>query len=293
MNLENNKIRKIEGFEDLTNLTGINLSFNMIRVIENMEEFYSLKYLYLDSNEIKSIGNGLELLIDLEYLSIFKNLITNIPMNISKNVFLRRITYDPDVHMSEPIQSFLDKNKVSSTSSIYAYKEYLVINKLEESFICSLERIMSTVVDPHRHILNEIMDDPILNEICKRDLLTLSELNDDLNGYKSMEVLSVVWTIICDNKHSEELKKILIDEIFYMVCQCYRAKILGLVNVLNGFDARVIIKVSDAEEIGNVIVMHNKKNIKHHEKVKLIRVDLKSRGYTDKTIDEWLSYLDQ
>ncbi len=62
---------------------------------------------------------------------------------------------------------------------------------------------------------------------------------------------------------------------------------------MNGFDERIIIKISDNDQIGNIIVMiiaQNKdKNIT--EQKAICKIELLSRGYATDIIDEWIEYI--
>lgn len=111
LDLYDNLIKHIRGFEDLTELTSLDLSFNKIKHIKNLETLKKLKDIYFVQNNIKRIegleeltrlrnlelgGNkireieGLDTLIGLEELWLGKNKIRELKV---RNLFLCRIKH--------------------------------------------------------------------------------------------------------------------------------------------------------------------------------------------------------
>ena len=79
----------------------------------------------------------------------------------------------------------------------------------------------------------------------------------------------VLWyvlnTISHDFKDSletqREIKQVLNQEMLDAECKCFTGRINRVVNCLNGFSPLVDIKISDCEQIGNVIVMLKDKSL--------------------------------
>ena len=70
-----------------------------------------------------------------------------------------------------------------------------------------------------------------------------------------------------------------------------------VVNCLSGFSPLVDIRISDAEQIGNIIIMtkrgldaENRYSVEEHKR--LVSVELESRGYDLATVDMWLAYIE-
>jgi hypothetical protein len=59
------------------------------------------------------------------------------------------------------------------------------------------------------------------------------------------------WKIISEHKKSNEIRKILNEEMKDIMCKCFTGR---LVNCLYGFDSRVSIKINDKEQILNIII---------------------------------------
>ncbi len=102
-----------------------------------------------------------------------------------------------------------------------------------------------------------------------------------------------MWIVIKNHKDSEEIKKILNTELSDSICKCFTGRLSRLVNTLNGFDERIIIKISDNDSIGNIIVIIIAKNKDKNitEQKAICKVELLSRGYATDIIDEWIEYI--
>ncbi len=81
------------------------------------------------------------------------------------------------------------------------------------------------------------------------------------------------------------------------ICKCFTGRMSRLINCLNGFDDLVEIKISDKEQIGNIIVAIRNKLIEnntysvdlHKEIVKKELIELQ---YSDDIITEYLEYIE-
>ena len=77
-------------------------------------------------------------------------------------------------------------------------------------------------------------------------------------------------------------------------CKCFTGRISRLVNCLSGYSPQVNIKISNNEEIGNIIsIMKTKHSTEPiHFLKKLIHSALQDRGYKDADINMWLEYIE-
>jgi len=87
-----------------------------------------------------------------------------------------------------------------------------------------------------------------------------------------------------------EIKKRLNEEMQESECKCFTGRISRLVNCLSGYSDKVEIKISENEEISNIIsIIMNKKGLKTIEILKEeVSIALKERGYVNEKIVEWL-----
>ena len=121
----NNRIRKISGIENLTELTVLDLSYNGIEKIEGIGKLTNLKILNLSVNGLGASGSinkieGLDTLLNLEALYLHDNEIQTIE-NINHLTSLKRLT----LHHNK-IRKLENMNALSGLTRL------TIGNKLEE-----------------------------------------------------------------------------------------------------------------------------------------------------------------
>jgi hypothetical protein len=66
-----------------------------------------------------------------------------------------------------------------------------------------------------------------------------------------------------------------------------------LVNVLNGFDPRVQVRISESDGIANIIVLQREIYGDNPEILReKVREEMATRGYDSCTINEWVMHID-
>ena len=85
-------------------------------------------------------------------------------------------------------------------------------------------------------------------------------------------------------------KKRLNEEMTDAECKCFTGRLSRLVNCLSGISNKVIIKISDAEDMGNIISIAKEK-YSGEELVNHVRRELLERGYSKDVVDEWVGYI--
>ena len=107
------------------------------------------------------------------------------------------------------------------------------------------------------------------------------------------ELLLYVWNRI-DNYKTDEIKKVLNEELLDAMCKCFTGRLTRIVNSLNGFYDDVIIQISNNEQISNIIILIKSKLGKDYTEEKhkeLVCIELNERNYAKNIIDEWVSYI--
>jgi len=102
------------------------------------------------------------------------------------------------------------------------------------------------------------------------------------------EILLAVYQKIINHEHKSEILIILEEDMKSAECKCFTGRITRLVNCLSGFDDDVVIKISDNEQIGNVLsAMRNKYEKDDEFKENAIK-QLLELGYSLSVINEWI-----
>ena len=67
-----------------------------------------------------------------------------------------------------------------------------------------------------------------------------------------------------------------------------------IINCLNGNDDRIIINISDKEQIGNIIVLikNNMERYTIDEHKILVKNELTQRGFDENIIEEYINYIE-
>jgi hypothetical protein len=81
------------------------------------------------------------------------------------------------------------------------------------------------------------------------------------------------------------------------VCKCFTGRMSRLINCLNGFDDLVSIRISDTEQIGQVIGQikeqleaANEYSVEKHRE--MVTEELLARDYSQEIIAEWIGFIE-
>jgi hypothetical protein len=296
LDLSNNKITKIGGLglNHLTNLQILYLYNNRITEIKGLglNHLTNLQILWLGDNQITEI-KGLDHLTNLRELWLSSNAITEVPNSIMNLRNLRNIYINCEIN--HIVQRFLDRNNIKNNNTTYTDGQNVHDSQIVKSVQKSIYAIIQDVVQGDIDItLNDILKDDIVSKSTKAQFVEYCEDKTvhSLLNLTFGEILVAVWKVIVAHKDSREIKEILNGEMSDSMCKCFTGRISRLVNSLNGFDDRIAIKISDGQEILNVII-----NIRHkytdivHQKTEIIK-ELTGRGYDMPTINEYIVYLE-
>ena len=141
-----------------------------------------------------------------------------------------------------------------------------------------------------------LTDDNYLDELLKYKINNIKTIIKycydntvhDIFNITFKELFIIVFDIIINHPHKEELLKILDNEMKDSICKCFTGRITRLVNVLNGFDSNIKIEINEAEQIGAVLSLLRDKYSNDEEFKIEAEKELKEREYSDETIKRWL-----
>jgi hypothetical protein len=257
-------------------------------------------------NNITEIPDEIGRLTNLIELIVSYNLITNINTNIinCRSLQLFRYNGNPVENISPSVTRFLRNtigySKDDRQLEVYDDNQNIHNHIIQESIRKSIMNIINQnlKIDEDK-IMSEIYDDSILSLKTKK---LIEEYSKDTYYHSVLlitfkELLLHVWEIIEANDHKDEIKSILNNEILDSECKCFTGRLSRLVNCLNGFSNLIEIKISDNQQIGNIIIIirnelisQNSYSIEEHKK-KVIE-ELKTRGYDDVVINEWIEEIE-
>ena len=290
LDLSNAKIKTID------NLLGVMRQLhpynNQITKIENLPD--GLQKLLLHDNEIPKIEN---LPSGLQQLSLMSNKISELPLSLLELRYIRNFYHhsNPIGNIHPLVERWLQRlnREVNDNNKVYSDKQNIHNSSIQKSFRNSLGNLLKdtdvlTLNECKKHILERNK----LNEQVKRELLNYCDDDTEHSVYlvKFDEVFQYVISRIIKHSDTNEMFKILNEEIKDTICKCFTGRMTRLVNVLNGFYDDINIQIGSNEQISNIILMLKEK-YEGDELVKQVRLEMEEREYDNETIDEWLGFL--
>ena len=139
------------------------------------------------------------------------------------------------------------------------------------------------------YYIYDYINDNELTQFCKQSIV---EYSQDKSIHTQLEcnfedILSAVFFEINNLPLEQQklAKQRLNEEMTDSECKCFTGRISRLVNCLSGISDKVIIKISDAEEISNIILIAKSKYTDILEIKEYVRKEMREREYTEELIE--------
>jgi len=233
----------------------------------------------------------------IQELYLPNNKILELPLSLLE---LRRINIfyylnNPIENINPLVERWLQRlnRRVNDNNKVYSDGQNIHNSTIQKSFRESLGNLLKdknilTLDECKKHVIecNE------LEEQVKRELLNYCDDETEHSVYlvKFEEVFQYVISRIVKHSDSNEMFKILNEEIKDTICKCFTGRMTRLVNVLNGFYDDIKIQIGSNEQISNIIIILKEK-YEGDELVKQVRLAMEEREYDEVTIEEWLTYV--
>jgi Leucine-rich repeat (LRR) protein len=294
LNLGRNKISTIPSeIGNLLQLQELGLSYNRISVIPSeIGHLSQLRILNLYNNQISVIPPEIGQLLRLKNLFLYNNKIMQLPLFLIYMNGLNLVYYGNEIINFHPaITRWL--NKYKTTHNVYGNKQSVHDHNVQQTTNDSIKNFVK-IYQPN--ITSELELINLLNLPTNvQNVLKLYISSNHVHSYLQLtfsEILIPVLDYIYNHVNKAELVKILSEEIVASHGKCFQGIIARLINVLNGYHGAVNIKISDNEQISNIIVLlKNTNNVMIDEFIKLFKVEMVTRSYDTNTIDEWVEYI--
>jgi len=300
LNLNDNQIKEIpKEIQYLIQLRTLSLYGNKIKEIpKEIQYLTQLQELFISCNQITEIPKEIQYLTQLQVLYLPNNQIEEIPLEIInlRNLTTFQYTNNPIENLLNPIVNrFINRilNKGGNIHNLYTDTQNVHSSSIQQSIKDSIYNLLKQVKND---IKINYLDDEILTIQTKEALIEYSkdnEIHSQLNCTFE-EILQAVLLEI-NNLPIDmqiEVKKRLNEEMDDGICKCFTGRLSRLINSLSGYSDKVSIKISSAEEIGNIISIMKSKYDDIEEVKKNVEKELLERGYEKEIVDEWLTYID-
>ena len=281
---------------NLTQLTKLIVANNKLTYLpKEINNLKQLTYLSVSVNQLTELPLEVCNMIQLTDLDIYHNCLTMLPLEITMLVNLRRFFYTSNMieNLLNPIiQRFLQKFDKINQYTIYNDNQNIHNSSIQQSIRESIFNLMKHYKNDYQ--LNYLEND-ILTTETKNALVEYSsspEVHSILN-INFEELLKAVFIEI-DNyaQDKDSILKIMNQEMTDSICKCFTGRLSRLINCLSGFSDKVSIKISNNEEISNIIITLKNKIIDIDKLKQAIVDELVERGYEMDAINEWLMYIE-
>ncbi len=284
---------------ELENLQELCLTANRITSIpQDIHKMHALDELYIAHNRLTSIPVELCTLQNLSELSIQSNNITELPIDIVNLANLQYFRYsdNPIDNLLNPIISrFLQRfeSNPDHYHNMFDDSQNVHASSIQQCTKESMYKLLQQLKDNQEY---DFISDDILTQRCKQILVEYSQdksIHSQLECTFSDVLKAVFYEISLLDRELQILsKQRLNEEMLDSECKCFTGRLTRLVNSLSGISDKVSIKISDSEEIGNIISVAQNK-FKDIDQVKdYVQKELKDRGYADEIISQWLEHIE-
>ena len=299
LDLSSNQITEIPlEIQYLTQLQHIDLSRNQIKKIpEEIQYLIQLQSLNLSNNLITKIPQEIQYLIQLRALYFDRNQITEIPLEI---IDLRNLQYfmysgNPIENFNNPIiHRFFDRiqGRGGNIHNLYNDTQNVHSSTIQQSIKQSIMNLLKEIKEPVNY---DYLNDHLFTVETK---MALTEYCNEPSIHSELECTfgDVFNAVLLETSKFTpdvqiEIKKRINEEMADAECKCFTGRLSRIVNALSGYSDKVIIKISSAEEIGNIIMLMKIKYDLIDDVRENVKKEMKERGYTDEIIQEWISYI--
>jgi hypothetical protein len=235
--------------------------------------------------------------VNLQELNLYNNQISALPLSLLEIPFLYNFIYtdNPIEHIPLPVQRWLDRlnGRMTDNNLIYSDRQNVHSSSIQSSFRNSLSNIIKdTIMMDIDTVKDEIVNNTVLTENTKQELFSYMDDPTEHSTYliKYSDLLLYVWQRIVKHESRDELLCILNLEIKDSECMCFTGRLTRLLNVLVGYYEDISIQISDSEQITNIIMVLKQK-YEGEDLKREVAKELKSYGYNENIIKEWISYI--
>ena len=306
----NNQLTSLPEIINFSNLQKFYCSYNNLTSLPENMILPSLREFTCNNNQLTSLPEQMNF-PNLQSFYCSNNQLTSLPICIMGWRNLLYLEYSGNqIELSLQLARFINQIGSGSVTKINVYSDTQNVHNsnIQCSVRDSINRLTTRLDLPKfdAKILNAlILTDSIITPSVKAQLVEYCR-DDTPHSLLLLTFAEVLWhiltTIATDFKDSPEtqteIKRVLNQEMQDAERKCFTGRMNRVVNCLNGFSPLVDIRISDSEQIGNVIVMLKAKaldakgNYSGSRHKQLVKHELQERGYDSETVSTWLEYIE-
>ena len=318
LRIEYNKLTSVGPEFGTMHARHLDFSFNKISTVsDDIRNIQNLQHLTFTHNKLTEISSAICAIGTLITLTVSSNQITEINSALAGSklsmlcVDSNKITHLPlwlaDINFRDfswrenPIENILNPVIVRFLQRFNVHLN----NFYSDAQNIHSESIQASVRDSVRNIMEQATPglkynyllEPNITPTVKHLLFTYCADKSVHSVFKCTfeELLHAVFKLIhseVPREHRSEIRKRFHQEIMDSRGMCFTGRMTHLVNVLSGYSTRVIVSISPAEEIGNVISVARLKYSDPAEVKFHVNQELLERKYSPDVIKEWLDHIE-
>lgn len=281
----------------MTQLVILDLSQNNLCMLpDSICQLLLLKHLYLQNNKLRTIPNEINLLTRLETLDLSSNNLIELPMSL---IYLNNMNEfnghdNPKCIIHPAIVRWMNQTKENGFNSVYNSSQSVHNDNIEITTNESIKKFITTCGKPKSSV-TKLINTVNITLRAKKLLMSRAESNyiHHMLRLTYSEILAPILDYIITHENRIELEKILNDEVCESDGKCLQGQLSRLINVLSGYHEAVNIKISDNEQISNVIINLKKKMIDSEIGTFVDKFvhEMNERGFDQVVVDKWTMYI--
>lgn len=291
---DNNRIISLDPLANCTKMKILCCVKNNIDTLEPLINCSNLEVLHCKSNRITTLF-PLANCINLVELDCQLNQITSLdPLIYPRKLLYIVFTGNPIETPTIQVQRFLDRFQINQNTSVYHDKQNVHDIEIQRTVCDSIQALLS---DSKTDFSMDMIINSKLKSSIKEALVQYCQDKTihSIHLITYQELLSYVWNRIINSEHTNELMKILEEQITDSECQCFTGRFNRTLSVLVGFYNDIKINISDKSRISAIILNCKDRIIPYNSQLhrETSKLELIEAGYTETEIDPWISAIDE
>ena len=289
---------------NLSKLTILTINNNkLISIPSTIGNLTNLSELLCNTNELFSIPPTIGQLTQLQKFNCSYNSISRFPAELGNLTNLTKFYFgnNPIDYIPPNLNRLIELRK--NFENTYNDNQNVHNHNIQK---CTREAIVKIMnVKPIQNIKSYIQDNDILKQDTKNILFKYIDDNEihSILNVTFCEVLSSIFSIIEANEHKNNILSIMNDDVNDLNDQCFTGRMTRIINCLSGFDDRVVLNITDKEQIGNIIILIKKQleeqpncygvlkyTVDLHKKI--VTKELLDRGFDENLVKEYINYIE-
>lgn len=174
-------------------------------------------------------------------------------------------------------------------TTVYTDRQNVHDTHVQKTVCGSVQALM---LDPKPEFSIDLIKSSSLDSAVKRALITYcnDRTTHSVHHITYSQLLAYVWARIHKSEHTDELLKILSEQVRDSEGMCFTGRFNRLVSVLVGFYDDIVVEISDTSRIGAIILTVRDQVIPYDSKAhrQASNEQLLAAGYTEAEIEPWL-----